>query len=394
MKKLISIAAVCMSCIANAQTDSLLSLSMNDFSLSAYKQVAAEKSGSNFIFSPLSVNMAMRMAQAGAQGKTLDEMSSVVSRFEPQADVSANVARLMSTFVDEGDYKLKLVNAAWIQQKYSLKSDYVDVVRNKFGAEVRNVDFVKDKNRKKAVVAINKWVSQSTNGMIKQLVSDKTLSCTTRLVLTNAIYFKCNWQSQFRSSSNVTLDFNQIDGGAQKTTYMKQTEQYQYYECADYQIISLPYSTDRFRMVFLMPSTQCFDSIESSLNVDFLKDAMSKMEEEQVSVTIPKFKMETDVDFTALLQQMGVAEAFGNDANFSAMTSKNDLKITQVLHKAVIEVEEKGTEAAAATAVIMGLKSAYMPQLKRFFANHPFIYYIWDSENELMLFAGRYVKVP
>ena len=208
------------------------------------------------------------------------------------------------------------------------------------------------------------------------------------------LYVKCNWQSQFRSSSNVTLDFNQIDGGAQKTTYMKQTEQYQYYECADYQIISLPYSTDRFRMVFLMPSTQCFDSIESSLNVDFLKDAMSKMEEEQVSVTIPKFKMETDVDFTALLQQMGVAEAFGNDANFSAMTSKNDLKITQVLHKAVIEVEEKGTEAAAATAVIMGLKSAYMPQLKRFFANHPFIYYIWDSENELMLFAGRYVKVP
>ena len=394
MKRLISIIAVCASCVANAQTDSLLSQSMNDFSLSAYKQVAAVKNGANFIFSPLSVNMAMRMAEAGAQGKTLEEMSAVVSRYESQSAANENIARLMSSFADEGDYKLKLVNAAWLQQKYNLRSDYVDIVRNKFGADVRNVDFVKNKNRKKAVVAINKWVSQSTNGMIKQLVSDESLSCTTRLVLTNAIYFKCNWQSQFRSSNNVNLKFKQIDGKAVETTYMKQTEHYKYAECADYQIISLPYSTDRFQMVFLMPTAQCFDSIESSLNVDFLKDAMSKIVEEQVSVTIPKFKMETDVDFTSLLQQMGVVEAFGNNADFSAMTKKNDLKITQVLHKAVIEVEEKGTEAAAATAVIMGLKSAYMPQLKRFFADHPFIYFIWDSENELMLFAGRYVKVP
>ena len=154
MKRLISIIAVCAACVANAQTDSLLSQNMNDFSLSAYRQVAAVKSGANFIFSPLSVNMAMRMAEAGAQGKTLEEMASVVSRYESQSAANENIARLMSSFADEGDYKLKLVNAAWLQQKYNLRSDYVDIVRNKFGADVRNVDFVKTKNRKKAVVAI------------------------------------------------------------------------------------------------------------------------------------------------------------------------------------------------------------------------------------------------
>jgi len=393
MRKLISAIGICAAFTANAQSDNPMSASLNDFSFSAYKQVAEAKKNENFVFSPLSVNLALRMTEAGAKGKTLDEIAEVVSKAEDQTTVDKNVAMLMNSFADEGDYKLKIANAVWIQNGYKLQTDYTDNLKDNYKATAQNVDFIKNKNRKATCNTINKWVADETAGMIKKLIQPNSTNRNTRLVLTNAIYFKCYWQSQFRSSNNRMRNFRSVDGSTAETNFMKQTEHFKYFEDSTLQIISLPYSTDRFQMFFILPSENNFSNVEQELCSDSLMDIMRKMEEQLVEVVIPKFKIETNVDFTTLLKQMGINEAFSNYADFSSMTSENNLKISQVLHKAVIEVEEKGTEAAAATSVTMGLKSAYLPKLKHFIADKPFIYFIWDEGNRTMIFAGRYVMV-
>jgi len=392
MKKIaFTTSALLFAFLTNAQCDSLMSKSLNTFAISAYKQVANVKANKNFVFSPLSINFAMRMTEAGAQNQTYNEIALTINRFEDKQTVNQNVTRFLNSYEDKGDYKLKIANAVWLQKDYKLQSNYTDILQNNYLAKAQNVDFSTSKNRKRTCNTINKWVSTETNGMIKELVSPNVVSRDTRLVLTNAIYFKCNWQSQFRSSNNRTHKFHSIDGSESELNFMKQTEHLKYFENDTMKIVSLPYSSDIFQMFFLLPAQNHFNSVETALQLNSLTSIMQKMEEQQVEISIPKFKIETDIEFTNLLKQMGVIEAFSNNADFSLMTSRNDLKISQVLHKAVIEVEEKGTEAAAATAVIMNLKSAYMPQLKRFIADRPFIYFIWDSANNTMLFAGRYV---
>lgn len=368
-----------------------MSLSMNDFAMLAYSQVAQNNEGKNFVFSPVSVNLAMRMASAGAAGKTLKQMSNVVSGRE-NASVTERNAQLFINSINANDESpLKLANSLWVQKDYKLKSSFASTLKMYYQAECNNVDFVKKTGRSKAISSINKWVSDNTNGKIKNIVNGGVITEYTRMVLANAVYFKCGWLEKFEPRNSHNREFHSIDGSSDKITFMSQTESFDYAETDSYQAVALPYAESRYKMIILLPAQGRFREVEQSLTSDFFPELSDSLRYERVNLSLPKFKTETDVDFTDLLKSMGIVDAFTSDADFSGMSDGNDLQISSVLHKSMIEVGEDGTEAAAATAVIMMAKSAFFKEVKVFDANRPFIYFLYDSETQTILFVGRHI---
>lgn len=368
-----------------------MSLSMTDFTMLAYSQVAKNNEGKNFVFSPVSVNLAMRMTSAGAEGKTLEQISNVVCGRENASSAMRNAQMFISSVTANGESPLKLANSLWVQKDYKLKSSFADTIKMYYQAECNNVDFVKKSARSKAISSINKWVSDNTNGKIRNIVNDGVITEYTRMVLANAVCFKCGWLEKFEPKNSRSREFYSIDGSSEKITFMARTESFDYAETDSYQAVVLPYAESRYKMIVLLPAKDHFQKVEQNLTSDFLAELLDSLRYERVELSLPKFKTETDVDFSELLKSMGIIDAFTDDADFSRMSDDNDLQISSVLHKSMIEVSENGTEAAAATTVIMMAKSAFFREVKVFDANRPFIYFLYDSETQTILFVGRHI---
>ena len=345
----------------------------------------------NVFFSPYSISSALAMTYEGAKGKTADEMQSVLHFPKDDDARRSGFAGVISGINAAGkDYTLKTANALWAQKDYQFLKTYFDVTEKYYGGKVTNLDFVQDTENSRNT--INKWVEDQTNGKIKDLIPQGAVGPTTRLVLTNAIYFKGTWVKQFDKKDTTARDFTVSPGKTVQADMMSMTGEdarFNYTETGNAQILELPYSGGDLSMLVLLPKNGDLGFLESSLDAGKLASWTGNLSDERVDVYLPKFKFETKYMMSGTLKAMGMPTAFSENADFSGMTGKKDLYITEVVHQAFVEVNEEGTEAAAATGAVMGATSVGPDQTKTFNADHPFIFVIMQKGNGNILFMGR-----
>jgi len=370
----------------------------NQFALDYYSKLK-DKDGDNIFFSPFSISSAFVMTYEGAKGQTAEEIRSVF--YFPE---SSNLRRTeYTTIFDEinkGDkkYKLSSANALWAQEDYQFLKDYFDSVEKYYGGKATNLDFKKDPEGSR--VTINNWVENQTNDKIKDLIPSGIIKTMTKLVLTNAIYFKGEWVKQFSKNDTKEENFRTNKNGTVKTQMMQRTDDeaiFNYAENSNLQILEMPYSGEELSILLLLPKGDNLEKLESLLSTKKLSEWRKDLEEQRVKVFIPKFKFETKYFMADDLKAMGMPIAFSDSADFSGMTGKRDLKINEAIHQAFVEVNEEGTEAAAATAVVMRpVGSAAGPQkepkIPVFRADHPFIFLIQQKNTGNILFIGRVVN--
>ncbi|MBR4620876.1 MAG: serpin family protein [Salinivirgaceae bacterium] len=367
-----------------------LSRDVNGFAMGAYARLA--ETGDNFVFSPLSLNFAMRMVEEGARRTTSAEMAAVLNPAEGAEQIGGNVRRYQASLNGNGACELTVANSVWVAKGYGLLPAFVDTLKLCYGAACGQLNFATRRACRLACAEVNRWVAGQTDGKITNLLNDNMLNANTRMVLVNAINFKCQWMSKFKPKNSSGKDFYSIDGTTKNITFMSQTGDFDYCETADFKAVEMPYEGGRFSMLIVMPADGQFGKFESELTSDFVGCVVDSLDNEHVALSMPKFNASSSVDFGQILKAMGMVEAFGGAADFSGMSGKQDLQLSKVVQKTVVEVDESGTEAASATAATMMVKSAYFPKTKHFDIDHPFVYFIRDTQTNIILFAGRYVK--
>jgi len=360
------------------------------FALDLYQQIRTEPG--NLFFSPYSISTALAMTYGGARGKTAAQMAQTL-RFQLDEatlhPVFGHLEAILNEIEQKGEIRLSVANALWPHVKYKFLPDYLALLEKYYGTSVTAVDYAQTEAARQL---INKWVEKKTADKIKNLVPAGALDALTRLVLVNAIYFKGNWANQFDPDLTGINPFWLTVGESVKAPLMRQTGQYGYAERDDLQILELPYIGRDLSMVVLLPyEVDGLAKLEDSLTTENLAAWTKRLWPTNVQVFLPRFKMTYAVGLNGLLQAMGMIDAFSkNAANFAGMDGRADwLYIGAVLHKAFVEVNEEGTEAAAATAVVMVAKSALSPPPPTFRADHPFLFLIRENSTGSILFLGR-----
>ncbi|MDF9827100.1 serpin B [Ereboglobus sp. PH5-10] len=375
-----------------------LAFSGNDFACDLYAQLKSTEG--NLFFSPFSVSSALAMTYAGAKGDTAAQMQKVLRFPESQTETHSSFAALLKHFEEVNASKqaqLNIANSLWPQKGAPLLEDYLSLVRKNYGAEITSVDFVDDepKTRKR----INQWVEEKTQGKIQNL-NEKPFNSTTRLVLVNAVYFKGTWLDTFEEDRTKKDQFFVWDDPPVQSSFMRQTNRYRYWEGSDAQFIELPYKGRELSMLVILPANKtkrALEKIEKRLSSKRIAQWRDKMKEQRVQLLLPKFKMTWgSTSLVEPLEKLGMQEAFiFEKADFSGMNGHRDLLISNVIHKAFVEVNESGSEAAAATEVLLWLggmpkKPPSPPPVFR--ADHPFIFLIQDNATGCILFMGRVVN--
>lgn len=330
------------------------------------------------------------MTYEGARGKTAEEMQSIF-HFPQDSNVQGPAFARVYNEINKGDkkYKLSTANALWSQKDYPFLGEYFGVIEKYYGGKATNLDFKGE--TEKSRITINQWVEEQTNNKIKDLIPPGAITTDTRLVLTNAIYFKGEWILQFDKKNTTEEDFRASPGNTVKVQMMRLTgddAKFNYTETEDLQVLEMPYAGKELSMIVLLPKGDDLGGLENSISAEKLAEWKAGLREQRVDVYMPKFKFETKYFMARDLKEMGMPTAFSDDADFSGMTGKKDLKIDEVIHQAFVEVNEEGTEAAAATGVVM-TKIISVPLIPIFRADHPFIFIIQQKETGNILFLGR-----
>jgi serpin B len=353
------------------------------------------QNGTNLFYSPYSISEALAMTYAGAHGETEKDMAGALDftlsqdRLHPafnSLDLQLKERGQEAKGKDEEGFRLHVVNAIWGQKDYKFLGEFLDVLAQNYGAGLRILDFINETEQSR--LAINKWVSDQTEERIKDLVPQGAIDQLTRLVLTNAIYFNAAWQYPFNENATSDGLFHLIDGSDVTAPMMKQTESFGYTEGIDFQAVELPYDGQELSMVILLPQAGQFDTFEAKLDAEFFKAIIHKLERHEMVLTMPKFEYASSFGLKQALSTLGMGVAFTTDADFSGMNGERDLFIQDVLHKAFVSVDESGTEAAAATAVIVGVTSVPVQPIE-VKIDRPFIFLIRDISTDSILFIGR-----
>jgi serpin B len=284
-----------------------------------------------------------------------------------------------------GAFQLNIANSIWGQQDYEFLPEFLDTLALNYGAGLRLVDFVNA--TEEARQAINQWIEDQTEEKIKNLIPEGALDPLTRLVLANAIYFKAGWLHPFDEKNTQEDSFYLLDGSQVKAEFMFQEEEFNYAEGEDYQAIELSYVGQNTSMIILLPESDRFEAFEASLNSERVAEILVDLQRHNVHLKMPKFEFESMIGLKGVLSDMGMPRAFA-DADFSGMDGTRQLYIQDVLHKAYVLVNEEGTEAAAATVVIIAVE-AIPPEPIEMTIDHPFIFMIRDKETGTILFLGR-----
>jgi serpin B len=364
----------------------------NDFSFEMYQKLAAED-GENVFFSPYSITTALGMAYEGARGETASEIADVLKLPVGNQTRLDIMKSYQGKFNQENTaYNLSTANAYWLKENQDLKELYRNAIESYYLAHGEELDFAGDPIG--SAETINDWIAQQTNGKIKNLIDPAIITTYTYLILTNAIYFKSDWKYQFNSTATKNDTFNLSDGNAITAEMMHmndETIEFNYSSNGDAQLLQLPYKNGELSMYIMLPKTNDLASLESMLNYEYLNALKKDMSSEWVDLYLPKFKFEQKYELNDMLSEMGMPTAFSDNADFSGITDSVPLKITNVIHQSFVEVNEKGTEAAAATAVVIGPTSVNPPQPLPilFNANHPFIFFIEHEATGQILFMGK-----
>ena len=363
----------------------------NAFAVELYSQLKSQPG--NLFFSPESISTALAMTYAGARGETATEMAKTLHFMLPPEKLHPAMGALLQGLNAAHDgYQLKVANALWGQQGYTFLDDFIKLTNDNYAAGLNQVDF---KNATDAArMTINQWVEQQTENEIKDLIAPGILDGKTRLVLTNAIYFKGDWQTQFKKEDTKDEDFHLSSTQTIKAPMMHLTGNFNYLDGGTFQALEIPYKDKELSMVVFLPKDKDgLAAMDQSLTADSVQKWLEQLRPaSKVIITLPKFKMTHQFELGDTLQVMGIRQAFGPAADFAGMTGKRNLFISAVIHKAFVDVNEEGTEAAGATAVVMhAYKNAVSmkPSPIIFRADHPFLFVIRDNKSGGILFMGR-----
>ncbi len=354
-----------------------------DFAFRLYRELLSKDE--NLFFSPLSLEFALGMVYAGARGETEGGMSKALDFPMPQGALHDEMSIVLAAFEGNEGVEVSAANALWPSKGYPFDEGYQTLIKDKYAAAVTPLDYGKTK---KAIKAINGWTSENTKGKIEEIVNASNVGPGTLMVLTNAIYFKGPWQNKFDPEVTRKHEFRRLDGQKTEVEMMSRTFKVGYFMDENVKVVALPYGEGRYEMLVVLPAADDgLLALEKDLSTEMFEQWREKFNRGRVNVNRPKFKLESEFKLKEALVKLGMADAFSSAADFSGMTgSSSGLHLQQVVHKAVVEVEEQGTEAAAATA---GMMTISLPP--RFVPDHPFLFVIRDNKQNKTLFIGRVV---
>lgn len=364
----------------------------NRFAINFYQQLVNENPKQNLCFSPISLSESMAMTYHGAKEKTQEEIQKVMGFQKNSSDVNKGFLKLNSRLkAYTKNIEFVKVNSLWAQKDYTFKKQYFDEVVNSYVANFSNVDFKKKKNRKKTIEKINQWANKNTQGKISAFINPDALSKNTRLILANAIYFNAQWQISFDKEKNRTEDFYTLEQ-TQRVEYMRNKSGFNYYYDDLIDVLELPYQGKQQSMFILLPKQRDgIRKLEKTFDMFYLNNILADKRPESVIVTLPKFSISSDYELSKTFKNLGMVHPFDDDADFSGMTGKQNLFIDKIFHKCTLEVSEKGTEASAASAVVMSRKNGHRDVA--FMADHPFMYIIRDNNTGTILFMGHVLSI-
>jgi serpin B len=363
------------------------------FGFDLYQELKWKKG--NLFFSPYSISTALAMTYAGARGQTEKEMAEVLHFSLEQEPLHHSFSMLQSnlnTIQNKGHIKLSIANSLWAQEGYPFLDTFFNLNEKYYGSGLNFVDFAKE--TESARITINTWVEDKTQQKIKELIKRGMLNSLTRLVLCNAIYFKGNWLIQFDKKKTIDSDFYISKNKITKVPLMSQKSKFKFKDFGDFSAIELPYEGNDLSMIIFLPKeVDGLADFEGNLTNGSVKawiDELIGSYESEVLVNLPKFKTTCESELSEILGEMGMHSAFSlPPADFSGMTGKKDFFISKIIHKAFVDVNEEGTEAAAATVVVIQTLSISKPLTFR--ADHPFVFLIRENITESILFIGRIV---
>ena len=359
--------------------------------------------GGNLFYSPHSISLALAMTYAGAGGQTASQMANTLRFSLPQDRLHAAFNGLDLQLASRGadvqsqdgeGFRLNVVNAVWGQQGHPFQEAFLDVLAESYGAGVRQADFRETPEESRLV--INDWVAESTEDRIRDLIPPDVINPLTRMVLTNAIYFNASWTYPFNEGDTRQHPFHLLDGSAADVPMMRTSEDFGYAAGDGYQAVDLPYAGNELSMTVIVPDRGRFREFEDSLDSALVDQVMSGLEFRYVTLDLPRFEFESQFRLGETLRSVGMTDAFDSAASdFSGMDGRSCLAgdpeclyIREVVHKAFVSVDEAGTEASAATAVMMQAESA-PPDPVSVTVDRPFVFLIRDRATEAVLFVGR-----
>ncbi|XP_053344826.1 leukocyte elastase inhibitor-like [Clarias gariepinus] len=375
-----------------------LSRANSAFALDLYRAISAGNPNGNLFISPLSISAALSMVYLGARGGTAEEMAQVLS-FSSVPDVHTHFKTLNSAINSpKASYILQLANRLYGEKTFNFLSEYVDSTQKLYQADMQAVDFIGSSEESRKV--INQWVEEKTEGRIKDIMQPGMVTPMTRLALVNAIYFMGKWKHVFKTINTKEMPFKINQNKTKPVQMMYQTKKFLYNYIDEYklQVLDLPYLDDELSMVVLLPEESVDGSdplqkLESELSVDKLTEWTNpeKMDRRtDVVVHLPKFKLEEQYFLTDILSKMGMSSLFqAGAADLTGMSSQEGLFVSSVIHKAFVEVNEEGTEAAAATTVFM-VGSCRVLKKYYFMADHPFLFFIRHNPTKSIIFFGKF----
>lgn len=347
----------------------------------------------NQVFSPFSVYTSLAMTYAGAAGTTATEMKNVLNADTSKHIFYSNNKLLIDRILQKKESEINIANAVWINKDFHLEKDFKKTIEDFYSAKTQQVSFETPESILESKNIINNWVSKKTKTKIPTIIDEGVLSKDTRMVLTNAIYFKADWEVSFQEELTAADTFHVNEDRIVMAKTMHGAGQYYYFSNEKFSSVTIPYKQGECLMHFVLPNELIYDSLNTFLKYEDFKMLVENSEKANVKLAIPKFLFNSDIELSEKLIAMGMYDAFNNGADFSEMTGTKDTRIDKVLHKTMIEVNEKGTEASAATAVVIVRKTTIKTENRDFIANRPFLFYVTDTATGTILFMGN-VNIP
>lgn len=363
----------------------------NSFGFDLFAQLRSGRDGDeNLLVSPLSVSTALAMTSAGARGRNAQQMAATLHLDQAGDGAYAGYGSLQADFnVPREGYQLSIANKLFGQEGAEFRDSFINRLANDFQAPLERLDFYNSPEPSR--VHINEWVSDQTNQRIKDLLPEGSVTCDTSLVLTNAVYFDGQWKHQFNKEATRDAPFYAAASSTQSTPTMYQRNVLKYGQFADFQMLEMPYAGDDLSMVVLLPNERDgLAALEQSLSRNMFDESIEALKNREVDVYLPKFTFEDKAKLKAPLQSLGMIDAF-DGGDFSGISEASS-QIDEVYHQTFIDVNESGTEAAAATAVVMIWVTAASwtpPPPPVFRADHPFLFALRDTHSGSLLFLGR-----
>jgi serpin B len=357
-----------------------------DFALSLLRESGVN---SSTILSPISISIALAMVYLGAKENTAQQIRNTIAKGVSEEDIHAHFSSVLSLVNSNSlNVTLESANRVYVQNNFKLLDTYVEGIKKHYAGELEEIDFSK---ASAAADKINGFVAKSTHDKIQNLISPDSLNDLTRLVLINAIYFKGEWDKQFKEENTRDADFYASPDNTKKVKMMSLESKFPYYETDDYQVLGLPYKNQQVSMYIILPRERFgLENLVNNMTASTLSQLLAKKGSTTVKVQLPRFKIEASFELTDALKKLGITEAFEDSANFTGISEQGDLKVSEVIHKAFIETNEQGSEAAAATGIQFQLTSALLvdDEPPSFIADHAFLYAIIDKHQRNILFMG------